>query len=76
MTWNEWVEQVAIESAGRIDLSGIAEEDAKITCTQSYGYFTSGCSPSAFVSERLSDRDSGKSAVSSDPDDESDWYDE
>jgi hypothetical protein len=69
MTWEEWVEELAIASGGQVDYWLVDEESAETNHPELYEYYQMGYDPNELVSERLLSYEGGSVMLWLDPDD-------
>jgi hypothetical protein len=53
LTWDEWLEELAMASGGEIDYFYLSEDNAKIEQPELYEYYQMGYDVNDLVSERL-----------------------
>lgn len=72
LTWDEWVEELAMASGGEIDYFYLSEENAKIERPELYHYYQMGYDVNDLVSERLMSYEGGDVIIWLDPDEPGD----
>jgi RiboL-PSP-HEPN len=72
LTWDEWVEELAMASGGEIDYFYLSEENAKIERPELYDYYQMGYDVNDLVSERLMSYEGGDVIIWLDPDEPDD----
>lgn len=72
LTWDEWVEELAMASGGEIDYFYLSEDNAKIEHPELYEYYQMGYDVNDLVSERLMSYEGGDVIIWLDPDEPDD----
>ncbi|WP_353932627.1 hypothetical protein WJM97_08590 [Okeanomitos corallinicola TIOX110] len=72
LTWDEWLEELAMASGGEIDYFYLSEDNAKIEQPELYKYYQMGYDVNDFVSERLMSYEGGDVIIWIDPDEPDD----